>query len=140
MHLKAAEELITGDLVCIRDGEDGAPLLARWSIGENAIGITTRAINLGESIEYLPGQSTNDILVRGSHSPMSGQNIVIQMACDLKAEELVCIRQNGGQAVLDRWGFGDEAVGLAARDIKANEFVKFCAGSSTEDIQVKPGN
>lgn len=140
MHLKVVEKLVTGDLVCVRDGENGTHLLARWSIGEEAIGITTRAINLGESIEYRPGQSTQDILVRGSHSPMSGQNIVIQTACDLKAEELVCIRQNGGQAVLDRWGFGDEAVGLAARDLKAHEFVKFCAGSSTEDIQVKPGN
>ena len=62
------------------------------------------------------------------------------MACDLKADELVCIRQTGGQAMLDRWGFGDEAVGLAARNIKADEFVKFCAGRSTEDIQVKPGS
>lgn len=139
MRLKVAEELITGDLVCIHVDTNDGQLLARWTIGQEAVGITTRPIKAGESIEYLPDQSTGDILVRGSHSPMSGQNIVIQMACDLKSEELVCLRQTNGQAVLDRWGFGDEAVGLAARDIKANEFVKFCAGRSTEDIQVKPG-
>ena len=140
MHIKVIEDLITGDLVCICDDAELGQVLARWTIGQEAIGITTRSIKNGESIEYLSGQSTSDILVRGSHTPMNGQNIVIQMACDLKAEELVCIRQNGGQAVLDRWGFGDEAVGLATRDIKANEYVKFCAGSSTEDIQVKPAN
>lgn len=140
MRLKVIESLLTGDLVCISDDPELGQVLARWSIGQEAIGITTRSINNGESIEYLPEKSTKDILVRGSHSPMSGQNIVIQMACDLKAEELVCIRQNGGQAVLDRWGFGDEAVGLAVRDLKANEYVKFCAGSSTEDIQVKPAS
>ena len=138
MRLKVAEELITGDLVCIRVDTNDVQLLARWTIGQEAIGLTTRPFKMGESIEFLPDQSTGDILVRGSHSPMNGQNIVIQMACDLKAEELVCLRQTNGQAVLDRWGFGDEAVGLAARDIKANEFVKFCAGRSTEDIQVKP--
>ena len=138
MRLKVAEELITGDLVCIQVYANDVQQLARWTIGQEAIGLATRSIKAGESIEYLPDQSTGDILVRGSHSPMSGQDIVIQMACDLKSEELVCLRQADGQAVLDRWGFGDEAVGLAARDIKANEFVKFCAGSSTEDIQVKP--
>ena len=140
MLLKAAEKLVTGDLVCIHTDSNDNLHLARWAIGQDAIGITTRPIKAGESIEYTPNQSTDDILVRGSHSPMSGQNIVIQMACDLKAEELVCIRQTGGQPVLDRWGFGDEAVGLAARDIKADEFVKFCSGCSTDDIQVKPGN
>ena len=140
MHIKVAEALITGDLLCIQVGAKDSQQIARWTIGQEAIGITTRPIKAGESIEYIPDQSTADILVRGSHSPMSGQNIVIQMACDLKAEELVCLRQTGGQSVLDRWGFGDEAIGLAARDIKANEFVKFCAGRSTEDIQVKPGS
>lgn len=138
MQLKVAEELKTGDLVCIRPDKDETQTLARWVLGEEAVGITTRSIKAGESIEYLPGQSTNDILVRGSHSPMSGQDIVIQVVCDLKAEELVCIRQTGSQTALDRWGFGDEAVGLAARDIKANEYVKFCAGRSTDDVQVKP--
>ena len=138
MRLKVAEELITGDLVCIQVYANDVQQLTRWTIGQEAIGLATRPIKAGETIEYLPDQSTGDILVRGSHSPMNGHNIVIQMACDLKSEELVCLRQTNGQAVLDRWGFGDEAVGLAARDIKANEFVKFCAGRSTEDIQVKP--
>ena len=138
MQLRAAEELNTGDLVCIDGDTSDKQLLVRWTIGQEAIGITTRSIKAGESVEYLPDQSTGDILIKGSHSPMSGQNIVLQIACNLKAEELVCIRQTDGQAVLDRWGFGDEAVGLATRDIKANEFVKFCAGQSTDDIQVKP--
>jgi hypothetical protein len=140
MHLIVAEELITGDLVCIRTDEKNETRLARWSIGDEAIGITTRHIKMGESVEYIPRQSTNDILVRGSHSPMSGENIVIQVSCDLKVGELVCIRQTGTQAVIDHWGFGDEAVGVAARKIEANEFVNFCAGVSTVDIQVKPNN
>jgi len=140
MHIKVSEELVTGDLVCIKVDTTDNQQIARWTLGQEAIGVTTRPIKAGEAVEYIHDQSTADILVRGSHSPMSGQNIVIQMACDLKADELVCIRQTGGQAMLDRWGFGDEAVGLAARDIKADEFVKYCAGSSTEDIQVKPGS
>lgn len=140
MYLKVAEELNTGDLICIRPGKNEDQYLARWAMGDEAIGVTTRPFKIGEMVDYSPGQSTQDILVRGSHSPLSGQNIVIQVVCDLKTEELVCLRQNGGQAVLDRWGFGDEAVGLAARDIKANEFVNFCSGRSTDDIQVKPNS
>ena len=139
MQLKAAEALSTGDLVYIRYDRNNIQLLARWVMGEEAVGIATRPISLGETIEFIPERSTKDILVRGSHSPMSGEDIVIQVACDLRTEELVCLRQNGGQAMLDRWGFGDEAVGQAARDIRAQEFVKFCAGRSTDDIQVKPG-
>ena len=140
MQLRSNEELITGDLVCIRTDEEDNRTLARWTIGDEAIGITTRPIKLGEEVEYLPEQSTNDILIRGSHTPMSGQNIVIQVSCDLTTGELVCIRKSGGQATLDRWGFGDEAVGIAAHAIKANEFVNFCAGRSTDDIQVKPSS
>ena len=140
MHLKAAEELSTGDLVCIKINKKNEQQLVRWTIGKEAIGVTTRLIKLGESVEYSPDQSTNDILIRGSHSPMSGQNIVMQVCCNLNVGELVCVRQAGGQAILDRWGFGDEAVGAAARDIQAEEFVNFCAGRSTVDIQVKPNS
>ena len=138
MHLKSAEELNTGDLVCIQVNKKNEQRLVRWTIGQDAIGVTTRLIKLGESVEYSPDQSTNDILIRGSHSPMSGKNIVIQVCCNLTVGELVCVRHAGGQAILDRWGYGDEAVGLAARDIQADEFVNFCAGRSTVDIQVKP--
>lgn len=138
MHLTATEELKTGDLVCIKVDKKNSQQLARWSIGQEAIGVTTRQIKLGESVEYIPRQSTNDILVKGSHSPMSGQNIVIQASCDLKVGELVCIRQTGGQSFMDCWGFGDEAVGITAHAIKAGEYVNFCAGVSTVDIQVKP--
>ena len=140
MHLKATEELITGDLVCIHVDKNKDQHLARWTIGDEAIGVTTRLISIGESVEYVPGQSTDDILVRGSRSPMSGQNIVIQVSCDLKVGELVCIRQTGAKSTLDRWGFGDEAVGIAARGIQTDEFVSFCAGMSTVDIQVKPNS
>lgn len=138
MQLKTAEKLNTGDLVCIHVDKNNSQHLARWTLGEEAVGVTTRTINMGELVEYLPGQSTDDILVRGSRSPMNGQNIVIQVSCDLKVGELVCIRQTGAKSTLDRWGFGDEAIGIAARAIQADEFVNFCAGMSTVDIQVKP--
>lgn len=140
MHLKAAEELNTGDLVCIQTDKNKRQKLVRWTIGQEAIGVTTRPITIGDSVEYHPGQSTDDILVRGSRSPMSGQNIVIQVGCDLNVGELVCIRHSEGKTVLDRWGYGDEAVGSSTRDIQAGEFVKFCAGMSTVDIQVKPNS
>ena len=140
MQLKATEDLNTGDLVCIRTGDKKDQSLARWVIGEEAVGVTARLIKAGEVIEFIPNQSTDDILVRGSHSPMSGKNIVIKVACDLQSGELVCIRQTGGKSTLDRWGFGDEAVGIAARVIQADEFVSFCAGMSTIDVQVKPNS
>jgi len=138
MLLKAVEKLNAGDLVCIKGDEKNGQQLARWGLGEEAIGVTARQISRGESIEYTPKQSTKDILVKGSRSPMSGQNIVLKVSCDLKAGELVCIRQAAGEPLIDCWGFGDEAVGLAARNIKAGERVNFCAGTSTVDIQVKP--
>jgi hypothetical protein len=140
MHLKAAEELNTGDLVSIQTDKKKRQLLVRWTIGQEAIGVTTRPITIGASVEYHPNQSTDDILVRGSRSPMSGQNIVIQVNCDLNVGELVCIRHSEGKAVLDRWGYGDEAVGITARNIQTDEFVNFCAGVSTVDIQVKPSS
>ena len=63
----------------------------------------------------------------------------MKVASDLKVQDLVCLKLlPDGKIMLDKWAYGDEAVGFAARNIKADEIVEFCEDKSTADIHVKP--
>lgn len=139
MQIKVSGAINAGDLVCLATGAAGDRLLLCWRYGCEAVGIAARTFSEDELVEYVPEQSTEDILVKGSAISTQDKSVKIKVACDLKAEDLVCIRhQAGDQFFVDKWQIGDEAVGIAARDINSDEVVEFCEGESTEDIHVKP--
>jgi hypothetical protein len=139
MQIKAETALNTGDLLCLRTARDGNRVLGHWQLGDDAIGIAARPLPAGAMVEYTPGKSSGDILVKGSQGPTQGTVIRLKTATSLQEEDLVCLRQpDGGSTVLDKWQFGDEAVGIAARNIAENEEVEFCPVVSTNDIHVRP--
>lgn len=139
MELRVSEVIQEGDLVCIGTGGDGASVLLRWRYGCEAIGVAARTMNVDEVVEFSPGVSSAEITVKGSASPAENKVVSVRAACDLKNEDLVCIRlHEDGQLEVDKWQYGEEAVGIAARDIRCDEVVAFCSGRSTPDIHVKP--
>ncbi len=139
MQIRATESIGEGDLVSLATGPDGATVLLRWRYGCEAIGVAARTIREDDVIEYSPGKSSDDILVKGSAGPAHNRIVTIKAACDLKAEDLVCLRLlPDGNLLIDKWEYGQEAVGIAARDIRHNETVSFCEGESTDDVHVKP--
>ena len=139
MRVRASESINEGDLVSLATGPDGSPVILRWRFGCEAIGIAARPIAEDVFVEYSPEYSSDDILVKGSGGPANNRTVALQVACDLKLEDLVCLKiLPNGQLFIDKWRFGQEAIGIAARDIKKDEVIEFCEGMSTDDIQVKP--
>lgn len=138
MQLKVSESLKMGDLVCLATGVDGEKILLRWRYGCEAVGVAARPIQEDETVEFLPEKSTTDILVKGSAISGKKGTVALKVACDLKMEDLVCLRNQSGLFLIDKWQMGDEAVGIAAREIRSGEIVEFCEGESTDDIHVKP--
>jgi|GEM_PF-6128284 len=138
MQIKAEIALNMGDLLSLRLGRDGSRVLGRWELGDNAIGIAARALSAGSMVEYTPGKSSGDILVKGSQGPVQGKTVKLKTVTSLKEEDLVCLRQSDTATVLDKWQFGDEAIGIAARNIAQGEEIEFCAEISTNDIHVRP--
>ncbi|PLX78301.1 MAG: hypothetical protein C0615_03885 [Desulfuromonas sp.] len=139
MQLRASESITVGDLVCLATGLDGHQILQRWRFGCEAVGIAVRSIAEDEVVEYQPKTSTGDIMVKGG--PLSSPNEVVSLkvACDLKTDDLICLRhQQNGEVLVDKWHYGDEAVGITAREIAIHEAIDFCRGKSTADIYVKP--
>ncbi len=140
MQIVALDQLSAGDLVCLRAESSGETVLARWSFGCDAVGVAARDIQAGEHVEFDPEQSSRDILVKGSHGPLNQERIIVPAIADISAKDLVCLRHlQGGQIRIDKWTYGEEAVGVAARDINVGESVEFSYQESTDDILVKPG-
>ncbi len=139
MQVRASERLKEGDLVCLATGPDGSTVLLRWRFGCEAVGVAARAIAEDEMVEFSPDRSSDDILVKGSTGPVRNKPVEVKAACNLKAEELVCLKlQADGKLLIDKWRFGEEAVGISTREIRAGEMVEFSEGKSTRDIHVKP--
>lgn len=139
MQIKASESIEEGSLVCLATGVEGSTILMRWRYGCEAVGIAARSIAEDEIVDFMPEKSSDDILVKGSLGPAQNKVIAVRAACDLKPQDLVCLKLlPDGKLLLDKWKFGQEAVGIAARRIKANESISFCEGESTADIHVKP--
>lgn len=139
MQVRASESIKEGDLVSLATGPDGSTVLLAWRYGCEAVGIAARSIAEDEMVEFSSHISSDDILVRGSAGPTHNKTISIRAARDLKVEDLVCLRlQTDGTMLLDKWQLGQEAVGIAARNIRQNEKLEFSAVESTKDIHVKP--
>ena len=139
MQIRVSEAIKEGALVCLATGVDGDTILLCWRFGCDAVGIAARSLAEDELVEFLPKKSTDDILVKGSSGPAHNRTVAIKVACDLKAEDLVCVRYlSEGEVLIDKWQLGTEAVGIAAHIIRKDEIVEFCEGESTEDILVKP--
>ena len=139
MQVKASGTIKEGDLVCLATGPDGSTVMLPWRYGCEAVGIAARPIAEDEIVEYSPDKSSDDILVKGSAGPVHNKIISIRAACDLKTQDLVCLRlQSDGTMLLDKWQLGQEAVGIAAREIRQDEMLDFCEGESTGDIHVRP--
>ena len=61
---------------------------------------------------YYEDKSSDDILVRGSAGPSHNRVVAIKAACDLKTEDLVCLRLlPDSTLMIDKWEYGQEAVG-----------------------------
>jgi len=140
MQIKASETIKIGALVSLATGVDGGTILLNWRYGCDAIGVAARSISEDEIIEYNAEKSSKDIIVKGSIGFSHTGTVTIKAACDLKAEDLVCLKQStpGGEFLLDKWQLGAEAVGIAARRIGKDDMVEYCDGESTKDIHVKP--
>ena len=139
MQVRASEAINEGDLVCLATGPDGSTVLLRWRYGCEAIGVAARSIAEDEYVDYSTEKSSDDILVKGSTGPSHNKVVAIKAACDLRTEDLVCLKLlPDGTLQIDKWEYGQEAVGIAARDIQKDEVVEFCEGESTEDVHVKP--
>ena len=139
MQVRASESIKEGDLVSLATGPDGSTVLLAWRYGCEAVGIAARSIAEDEMVEFSSQTSSDDILVKGSAGPAHNKPVAIRAARDLKAEDLVCLRlQTDGSLLLDKWQLGQEAVGIAARNIRQNEILEFSAVESTKDIYVKP--
>jgi len=139
MQIKASELIEEGSLVCLATGVDGSTILMRWRYGCEAAGIAARSIAEDEIVDFMPEKSSDDILVKGSIGPAHNRVIEVKAACDLRLQDLVCLKLlPDGKLLLDKWQFGQEAVGIAGRNIKADESIRFCEGESTADIHVKP--
>ena len=139
MRVRASESIKEGDLVSLATGPDGSIVLLSWRFGCEAIGIAARPIAEDDMVEFSPQESSDDILVKGSAGPVHNKTIAIRAARDLAAEDLVCLRlQTDGSLLIDKWQLGQDAVGIAARNIRQNEILEFSSGASTRDIHVKP--
>ncbi|PLX99119.1 MAG: hypothetical protein C0623_10490 [Desulfuromonas sp.] len=139
MQIRASETIDEGDLVCLATGPDGATVLLRWRFGCEAIGIAGRPIAEDDMVEYSPDKSSDDVLVKGSGGPAHNKTVALKVACDLKMQDLVCLKLlSDGKILLDKWVLGEEAIGVAARNIKADEMVEYCEDKSTGDILVRP--
>jgi len=139
MRVRASESIKEGDLVSLATGPDGSIVLLSWRFGCEAIGIAARPIAEDDMVEFSPQESSDDILVKGSAGPVHNKTIAIRAARDLAAEDLVCLRlQTDGSLLIDKWQLGQDAVGIAARNIRQNEILEFSSGESTRDIHVKP--
>ena len=139
MQIKASEAINEGDLVCLATGVDGSTIILRWRLGCEAVGVAARTISEDELVEFSMDKSSDDILVRGSSGPTHNKIVAAKAVCDLYIEDLVCLRLlPDGKLLIDKWTYGEEAVGIAARDIKVDEVIEFCEGESTRDIHVKP--
>jgi len=139
MQVRASESIKEGDLVTLATGPDGAIVLLAWRYGCEAVGVAARPIAEDEMVEFSPQESSDDILVKGSVGPAHNKTVAIRAARDLTAEDLVCLRlQTDGSLLIDKWQLGQDAVGIAARNIRQHELLEFSAGESTKDIHVKP--
>jgi len=139
MQIKVSEPIMEGALVCLATGVSGDMILLSWRYGCEAVGVAARALAEDELVEYIADKSTDDVLVKGSASAVHAGAVAVKVACDLKAEDLVCLRQQeDGEFLIDKWQLGAEAIGIATRRIAKNEYVEFCEGESTRDIHVKP--
>lgn len=139
MQIRVESALVTGDLLCLKIANDGSKRLDRWRLGDEAIGVAARNLGMGAMAEYTPGKSSADVLVKGSHLPRQGQVVTFKAATDLIEEDLICLRRlPSGVTVVDKWQYGDEAIGIAARNLSKGSDVRFCPDASTEDIHVRP--
>jgi len=139
MQIRVESTLAPGDLLCLKTVSDGSKRLDRWQLGDEAIGVAARSLAKGAMAEYTPGKSSADVLVKGSHQPREGRVITLKTTTDLVEEDLICLRRlPSGVTVVDKWQFGEEAAGIAARNIPKGSDVNFCPDVSTEDIHVRP--
>jgi len=139
MQIRVESAIATGDLLCLKTTNDGSKRLDRWQLGDEAIGVAARSLAKGAMVDYTPGQSSADVLVKGSHLPRQGQIITLKAAADLVEEDLICLRRlPSGVTVIDKWKYGEEAIGIAARTLPKGSDVRFCPDASTEDIHVRP--
>jgi len=139
MQIRVESALATGDLLCLKTATDGSKRLDRWQLGNEAIGVAARNLAKGAMAEYTPGKSSGDVLVKGSHQPGEGQVITLKAAVDLNEKDLICLRHlPSGVTVIDKWRLGEEAAGIAARNLPKGSDVNFCPDASTEDIHVRP--
>lgn len=139
MKVKASESIKEGDLVCLATGPDGSTVMLNWRFGCEAIGIAARPITEDDVVEYSPDKSSDDVLVKGSGGPANNRTVALKAACDFNADDLICLKLlPDGKLLLDRWQLGEDAIGMAARNISKDEMVAYCEDESTDDIVVRP--
>lgn len=75
MKLTAIEKIENYHLVAIGIKDDGHCTAYSFnSLDENLVGLAARNIEVGEIIEYRPGENTKDILTKGAGFDQTGQS------------------------------------------------------------------